>query len=319
MKISVLIAARHDGPRISRSLASLNAQSHSEWELLVVEYGSADETRQQVQDFGSTTDRAVHYLNLGENHGAASARNRLLELATAEFIAFLDPGDEWTPTHLANAVNQLAEGADVVVSDVRITDPVSGRVLADITAPLQLSTNAARALFVRNPLTVPSSIAFRRTLAGRVGPFDLKFRALETRDFWFRCALRGARFVATHRPTCHSTQVTKPALSRVLLHADQTVQFYEKHREVSAIPAALRRRLLSASLVSQGRFLRESDPSRAAKCFWRAWSLQPVHVQTLGQFALMGCRPPSSSGSASIRDESPRPESSHIAHTPKSA
>jgi hypothetical protein len=44
--------------------------------------------------------------------------------------------------------------------------------------------------------------------------------------------------------------------------------------------------MLAAALVAHGRLLRNVDPARAARCFWRAWSLQPVQVQTLGEFAL---------------------------------
>jgi len=299
MKIGVLVAAHQSGPQIAGALASVRAQSHTDWELVVTEYDSADDTQFAVRNFAAVAQKPVHYLNLGENHGPASARNRLLDLATAEWVAFLDPLDRWSPNHLENAAPLLAGEADIVASDVHMVDRASGRSFGSLTVPDQLILNPTRTLFTRDALTVSSSVAFRRNVAIRVGPFDPRFRAQETRDFWFRCAVRGMRFSATHRATCESPRKAKLPHIGSVIAAEQAVQFHEKHRDVSAVPAALRRRFLSTSLVRLGRLLLGSDPARAARCFWRAWSLQPVDIQALGKIALTGWsteekRPPES-------------------------
>lgn len=288
MKVSVLVAAHRHGPQMREALASVRAQTHSDWDLIVVEHDSADETRKIVGDFGAAEHRHVHYLNLGETHGPASVRNRLIELATSEWAAFLDPTDRWTPGHLADVVAEAEGDAGVVASDVRFVDRATGRTVGEVAVPAQLPENSIRALFKRNFLPVPSAVAFRRDLATRAGPFDPRFSSGETRDFWLRCALHGARFAATRRQTCESPARGKANPALALAEAEHTVQFYDKHREVSAVPAAMRRRFFSASLLALGRLLRTSDPVRATRCFWRAWSLQPVDIQALGQFALIG-------------------------------
>jgi glycosyltransferase involved in cell wall biosynthesis len=288
MKISVLIAAHQSDRHIAESLASLQLQRHPDWELMVVEYGLPDNTRALVESFAGVTGRPVTHLHLGENHGAASARNRLLEMATGDWVAFLDPGDRWTSHHLTNAAVRLVAEFDIVASDVRLE---RGAQLDDDLSPSpQLAINAVRTLFVGDALPVISAVAFRRAFARRAGFFDTQFRAGEARDFWLRCALHGARFAATQRVTCRSPRSLEPDHAHLLLVADQRVQFYEKHRDIASIPAALRRRLLSASLVAKGRLLRVSDPASAAQYYLRAWSLQPMHVQTLGQLALLGSR-----------------------------
>ena len=289
MKISVLIAAHRAGPLLTAALASVRAQTHAEWEVLVVEDGSRDETEQIVQDFATVARRPILYENLGDKQGFASARNRLLELATGDAVAFLEIEDAWTPRHLANAVTQLGAGFDIVVSDARVFDPTTARPLNDSSPPPQLATNPVRTLFTRDAVVTNSCVVLRRETAVTAGRFDPRFQVGEGRDYWLRCALAGGRFCDTHRATCRTPRRAANA-TRTLAFADSTVQFYEKHRELAAVPAALRRRLLAASLVTHGRLLRASDPARAARCFWRAWSLQPVHVQTLGQFALTGWR-----------------------------
>jgi glycosyltransferase involved in cell wall biosynthesis len=300
MKISVLMAAHHGDHQIADALASILAQTHSDWELLVVEYGPADTTRSLVLAFERQSGRPVTYFALGENHNAAVARNQLLELATGDCVAFLDPFDQWTPTHLTDAAVRLLEDADVVVSDVRVQG--TPHSAPDVTPSAQLGVNPVRALFVANALPFVSATAFRRELATRAGLFDVQFYVTEAQDFWLRCALHGARFAMTARTTCHCTVASDYDLARTLRLADQRIQFYEKHRDLATVPAALRRHMLSSSLVWKGQLLRVSDPASAARHFLRAWTLQPMHVQSLGQLALLG-RP--LGASAVIESEGP--------------
>src|SRR4051812_16700052 len=111
MKISVLIAAYRAAPFLPAALACVTAQTHADWELIVVEDGSHDGTEELVRAFAATHSpaRRVTYDNLGENRGVAAARNRLLSLAQGEAVAFLDADDEWQPTHLADLAAVLVD------------------------------------------------------------------------------------------------------------------------------------------------------------------------------------------------------------------
>jgi glycosyltransferase involved in cell wall biosynthesis len=288
MKISVLIAAHKSAECIGDALASLHAQTHLDWELLVVEYGSADGTRALVQAFGELTGRPVTHLNLGVNRGLASARNRLLDLATGEWVAFLDPSHQWTPPHLTNAALRLLTAVDVVASNVRIEDGALPAI--ELVPSPHLGLNPVRTLFVSDALPFASAVALRRELATAVGFFDPHLRDGDVHDFWLRCALQGARFASTHRWTCRVGRTATLTIAERHLRAESQLQFYEKHQDLPSVPAALRRRLLASSLISRGRLMRVSDPLAAAQHFFRAWSLQPMHIQTLGQLALIGSR-----------------------------
>ncbi len=287
MKISVLIAAQRAGEFLPAALASVGAQLQTDWEVVVVEYGPRDNTQAVVREFAAGREN-VRYEAIEESLGSAEARNRLLELATGDAVAFLEPQDAWMPKHLSNAIQHLEAGADVVVSDARVFDPKTDRLLSEVVVPPQVGSATIRTVFARDVIPTASCVVVRRAIATSVGGFDVHFRSGEVRDFWLRCAVNGARFVVTHRPTCRSSRISGGGTGRALLNAESAALFYEKHRDLPSVPAALRRRLLAGSLVAQGRLLRTIDPNRAAKCFWRAWSLQPVHVQTLGQFALTG-------------------------------
>ena len=295
MKISALIAANKSGATLTNALASVRIQTTAACELLIVDYGPPDETEEIVK--GYAVSAPVHYERLPEGTSPA-ARNRLIELATGDAVAFLEPADAWTARHLQNAEQHLAN-ADLAVSDIRLFDRRNGRPLNEVAPPPQLATNPTRALFTRETILSPSSVVFRRELARRAGGFDPHFRVGAARDFWFRCALGAARFELTQRATCQCPKGGDGDPNRALLAAEHTVLFYEKYRDLAVVPAALRRRLLAASLVAHGRLLRNTDHARAARCFWRAWSLQPVQVQTLGEFALTEWQPGSSSPFAS--------------------
>lgn len=285
MKISVLIAANLAGARIAGALSSVRSQTHVDWEILVVDHGPADATEEVVRNFGFVARRAVHYEKAADI-SITEARNRLLDLATGEAVAFLEVSDTWTQRHMETAEQHLMGGADLVISDIQFVDRRNGRPLNEQSPPAQLFKNPTRALYAREAIGSISSVTFRRSLVERVGLFDTKFRASEARDFWLRCALARARFVASHRATCQRRKGVDDDPARALRQAEHNVLFYEKYRDLVAVPAALRRRLLAASLVAYGRMLRKTDHEKAALCFWRAWSLQPVQVQALGEFAL---------------------------------
>ena len=102
MKISILIAAYRAGPFVQTALGSVAKQTHHDWELVVVEDGSHDETEGIVRKFAfEHPTRSVRYENHGSNRGVAATRNRLIAMAQGDAVAFLDADDRWNPDHLA--------------------------------------------------------------------------------------------------------------------------------------------------------------------------------------------------------------------------
>lgn len=288
MKISILIAARQAAATMPRALAGIRSQLHDDWDLWVVENGADARAHAVVRTFASGRPYVRQLITSGRTTSVAM-RNRLLELAAGDAIAFLEPTDEWTPRHLLNAVARLETGADVVISDGWLSGYGAGRESTPRSMPGELASHPTRALFARDLIAGVSSVVLRRTMLAAVGGLDPAFTVLSERDFWLRCAAAGARFACSGEKTCRCrVDGEVPALTK----AEETVQFYEKHRDLAAIPAAVRRRLLAGSLVALGRLLRATEPSDAARCFRRAWALQPVPVQTLGQFALTGWHSP---------------------------
>lgn len=285
MKISVLIPAFNADPFIATALASVRAQTHLDWEIVVVEDGSHDETGRIVAAFAASCAQPVRYDNLGTNHGISVVRNRLIELARGEAVAFLDADDTWEPSHLADAAAEFARGADLVISGVLPFDLVRNRPLAPVPVPPALLREPVLTLFQRSAIVTSSAVALRRELAGRVGAFDPELRIGEDRDYWLRCALAGARLAGTRNLTCNYAKHLSSSMARTYLVARHATRFYEKHQSLAAVPARLRRRLLADSLITLGRLLREHDRSQSSACFRRAWRFAPLNPRIPMQLA----------------------------------
>lgn len=100
--ISVVISLYNKEPHIKRAIDSVLAQKAQDFEIVVIDDGSTDRGAEVVQSF---TDHRIRLIQQ-ENAGVSAARNKGIEEAKADLIAFLDADDEWTPSFL-NTVLRL--------------------------------------------------------------------------------------------------------------------------------------------------------------------------------------------------------------------
>lgn len=119
-KVSVLIPAYNAQDFISRTLESVLCQTYGDFEAIVVDDGSTDATAEIVKQIADKDTRVRYYFQ--ENCGLANTRNRLVELAAGEYVAFLDHDDEWFKDKLSLQVDFLNKhsGFGLVFSDALI-------------------------------------------------------------------------------------------------------------------------------------------------------------------------------------------------------
>jgi glycosyltransferase involved in cell wall biosynthesis len=109
MKISVIIPAYNAAAFIGTALNSLLQQSHRDWEALVIDDASTDDTRAVALRWAST-DQRIRVLGMARNGGPAAARNAGFDAAQGDWIAVLDADDAWEADRLARFLPYLAPG-----------------------------------------------------------------------------------------------------------------------------------------------------------------------------------------------------------------
>ena len=184
---SIILPTFNRAHLLKRALDSVLAQSFADWELLIVDDGSNDDTREVVQDY--LLDPRVSY-SFEVNSGPAMARNRGIASAHGEYITFIDSDDEYLPEHLQtrydalmNSDIDLLHGGLEIVGDPYVADRF------DNTKRVQISECCAAGTFF-----------IKRELADKLDGFrDVLYG--DDADFADRAAEQGAKIVKIDTPT----------------------------------------------------------------------------------------------------------------------
>ncbi|MFN2453679.1 MAG: glycosyltransferase family 2 protein [Pyrinomonadaceae bacterium] len=179
---------RHD--LLRSAIASVQAQTFNDWECLICDDGSTDATHQYVQSLHNQDSR--FRLLTGRRYGLpAGPRNRGIEAAKGEWIAFLDDDDLWHPRKLERQKEIIEDGH---------CDAVAGRSneYSEGIKPPPFTENAvgqssiqvklADAMLLKEPCVFTPSVVVRRDILLRVGGFaeSSAYRAVEDYDLWCR-------------------------------------------------------------------------------------------------------------------------------------
>ncbi len=186
-KVSVVVPAYNVSNYIQKALNSLELQTFRDFEVLVVDDGSIDETAAIVQKFCQRDSR--FQLLQKSNGGLSSARNYGIYYARGEYIAMLDADDIYHADKLANHVHRLDKEADIgVVYSASQTIRDDGRLTFMTLSGKPINSHPMLALLCKNFIGHGSNAIFRRCLVEEVGGFDEELRSWEDVDFWLRIA-----------------------------------------------------------------------------------------------------------------------------------
>lgn len=179
--VSVVIPSFNHARYVTEAVDSVLAQSNCSFEVIVVDDGSTDNTREVLESYG---DR-IRYI-YQENRGLPGARNTGIRAAQGEWVAVLDSDDTWHPQ---KTERQLAAAA--AFPDVDVIGSPGG----DDPFPESLPTDPpCRIMSVQDFLQITpmsaSSTMVRRRCFEEVGLFDESLRSAEDRDMWLRLAAR---------------------------------------------------------------------------------------------------------------------------------
>lgn len=280
-RVSVVIPLFQKAHYIRRCLDSIASQTLRDFEAIVVDDGSTDGGGEAVATLGDGRFRLIRQRNAGES----AARNRGLEAARADWVAFLDADDEWRPEFLASTLERTEGDAQLVGVFTNVYDSSLRRPLLRMTGGGRLDDYVAFVLANHVGMTAMGSLVRREAMLECGG-----FRAGRTvdevgedQDAFARLAWGGGGIDYVPEPLAiYHSEVPNGSTARARNgrpHMPPRILSYRSLRAAGRIPshllsssAALSERLLldhAAALINFG--LRgEALRTLAVECDWAA-------------------------------------------------
>lgn len=198
MKISVTMPVYNNAPYIEEAILSILAQTYQNFEFIILDDASTDESPTIIERLSKQDERIRFYRN-EKNQGIPASLNHLLELSTGEYVARMDGDDISLPQRFEREVETLKAhpDTDVIFTNTFLIDDKS-RDLCPAWRP-GTTKEILRLLPWHNYINHPSCI-YRRQLALDAGGYDIRFRTGSDTDFFKRLLLRKARFLYLPEP-----------------------------------------------------------------------------------------------------------------------
>ena len=292
-RVSVIVPAYNAARTVDTALESVFAQTFRDFEVIVVDDGSSDDTAERVKAWG---DRVT--LRRQANAGPAAARNHAIQHARGTLLAFLDADDVWLPTKLARQVQYFDRYPETgllhaYAPTTRATLSVLLETPEQSEAPMAAPTNNYCELFHCKFFVKTLTVMVPRAVIEEVGPFDERREFhVEDWDLWLRIAARYPmgylpETVAIHRPDGGmSSNVEKTFHGQKLVMneaAPLCAAACPKHRANPAGCLSRREHLLHTQLGYE-RFWR-GQKSRAREAYRRALALWPWDLRARAYMA----------------------------------
>jgi glycosyltransferase involved in cell wall biosynthesis len=209
--ISVIMPAYNASRFIRQALDSILRQTYQDFEVIVVDDGSIDDTLHILQDYARRDPRFTVIQN--DHGGACKARNTAIAIARHPWIASLDADDVALPNRFERQLAAASQQPEVVVwgsymQQINVDDKVIGLIRQgpNSVAEFNAIDRSQRTLYVNN-----SSSMFRRDLAQQLGGFDERLKAGQDTELWDRMAQHGPIVIlpeALGQYRIHGTSIT---------------------------------------------------------------------------------------------------------------
>lgn len=187
MAISVILPTYNRAFTLPRAIDSILAQTHTDFELIIVDDGSTDDSLELLSQY-KLRDTRIKII-CQENHGVSHARNRGIEMAKHDWIAFLDSDDEWLPEKLEMQMSfahsstdiKVIHGEEIWIRDGKFVNPKKkhkksgGRIFSQCLPLCAMS---------------PSTIMIHKEVFYKVGLFNEEFTVCEDYELWLRITSR---------------------------------------------------------------------------------------------------------------------------------
>lgn len=271
MQVSVIIPTYNSARFLAEAIDSVLAQSFKDFEILVIDDGSTDETKAVMQRYSSP----VRYI-YQTNGGVAAARNRGIEESRGKYVAFLDADDAWFEHKLETQLDALTKRADCRACYSAFT--VADHNMNSIG--IRLSNREGRAiddlLSSGNVIGTPSTVLCERPLFEAVGGFDPEMSQCADWDMWVRLA-SDTEFLYIAEPLVMYRQHDGNMSRSASLLENDSLRVLEKGFAMPGLTATQRGRRRAAFarnyMVLAGTYFQAGSYGDFARCAARAMAM----------------------------------------------
>lgn len=184
MKVSVIIPTYNRAHFVSEAIDSVLNQTFNDFELMVVDNYSADNTEAVVSSYN---DKRIRYFKNQNNGFVSINRNYGIEKSQGEYIAFLDDDDLWLPEKLEKQVELLDsnKALGLIYSDCYVIEADGVPEVTYLAHRKPVRGHAFNELFQSNPIPM-LTVIIRREVLDKVGGFNPLYKIAQDYDLWLR-------------------------------------------------------------------------------------------------------------------------------------
>jgi glycosyltransferase involved in cell wall biosynthesis len=279
-EISVVITCFNYGHYLEGCLNSVFNQTYQDFEIVVVDDGSTDSTREVAEAFMGRPN--FRYINQ-ENSGQARAKNRGIEMARGRYLAFLDADDLWEEEKLAKQIRLFERpSVGVVYSRAHLIDEAGApRSLNFSGKYLQPRSGMVSRWLIFDNFVWFSSAIVRKECLERFGGFDETFRMGIDWDLWLRISTR-YEFDFVDEPLLlyrvgHSGQMSENVEVRLKCSDCIMEKFITKHP--GAVDEGTIKEAYFHSFCNRGNHYRRIDKKKSYSFFFKAIRVMPFRKE----------------------------------------
>lgn len=263
--VSVVIPTYNRADVLPRAIQSVLKQTLTDFEIIIVDDGSQDQTREVVEEF---TDSRIRYIRQ-ENQGANAARNHGIKKATGKYISFLDSDDEFHEDHLKQVVNELELEDSGCIGVYTSYRRLSNKKLVHVSTATREQVTF-KDIRKENMIGGFSVVTFRATVFQRVGHLDEQLQCAQDYDFYIRALYDGGYITGVPEYLVDQHTDGTRISSDIQRKRAGLERIVEKHGEKLA-----ESRLADHHYMIGFIHARDGDLASARSTFWRAVCTYP--------------------------------------------
>lgn len=239
-KVSILLPTYNHANYLGESIQSALTQSFTDFELIIVNDDSPDDTETVIKRFA---DPRIKYI-FQENKGVPGALNTAFSASCGEYIAILNDDDRWLPEKLAQQTTILNEKPDVgvVYGIAQVIDAQGEKRQQTSGFPARFPEDMLKSLLLENGIC-PVTVLIRRSCLEETGPWDENLPGVDDRDMWLRLAKHcnfvfQDEIVAEYR--LHATNYSAGRLAHFVTYQNRRIQVLDKFFNDPCCPPRIR-------------------------------------------------------------------------------